>query len=75
MPTIGVGTLESLRASGGRVLAVEAGRTILVDAPAMAATATAGGITLVGFCDAAGLPETGLAGTGLPETVGSGAAA
>ncbi|MFZ4731164.1 MAG: LpxI family protein [Pirellulales bacterium] len=59
MPTIGVGTLESLRAAGGRVLAIEAGRTILVDAPALAATAVAAGITLVGFCDAAGLPETG----------------
>jgi DUF1009 family protein len=70
MPTIGVGTLESLRAAGGRVLAIEAGRTILVDAPALEAAAAAGGITLVGFCDAAGLPETGL-----PGTVESGVAA
>jgi UDP-2,3-diacylglucosamine hydrolase len=31
VPTIGVGTLESMVAAGGKVLAVEAGKTILVD--------------------------------------------
>ena len=31
VPTIGVGTLESISAAGGSVLAVEAGRTILLD--------------------------------------------
>jgi len=58
MPTIGVGTLHSLREAGGRVLAVEAGRTILVDATAIEAAATAAGISLVGFCDADGVPAT-----------------
>ncbi len=33
VPTIGLGTLESMVAAGGRVLAVEAGRTILIDEP------------------------------------------
>jgi DUF1009 family protein len=33
VPTIGVGTLEMMRAAGGRVLAVEAGRTIILDEP------------------------------------------
>ena len=33
VPTIGVGTLESMLASGGHVLAVEAGRTIVIDQP------------------------------------------
>ena len=56
MPTIGIGTLESLRAAGAGVLAVEAGRTILVDAGALAAFARAHGITVASFFDAAGVP-------------------
>jgi DUF1009 family protein len=32
VPTVGTGTLESIASSGGRVLAIEAGRTILLDA-------------------------------------------
>ena len=31
MPTIGTRTIENLAASGGAVLAIEAGRTILLD--------------------------------------------
>jgi UDP-2,3-diacylglucosamine hydrolase len=31
VPTIGLGTLETLAAAGGRVLAIESGRTIVVD--------------------------------------------
>jgi len=58
MPTIGVGTLESLRAAGGRVLAIEAGRTILVDRERLAEVATRAGITIASLCDAAG--EAGL---------------
>jgi DUF1009 family protein len=56
MPTIGVGTLESLAAAGATVLVVEAGRTILVDRQALAACARDRGITLVSCCDAAGRP-------------------
>jgi DUF1009 family protein len=56
MPTIGVGTLESLRVAGATVLAVEAGRTILVDAADVAARATAHGITIASFFDVAGSP-------------------
>ena len=33
VPTIGLGTLETLVAAGGQVLAVEAGRTIIIDQP------------------------------------------
>jgi len=33
VPTIGVGTLQTLAEAGGRVLAVEAGRTIILDQP------------------------------------------
>ena len=39
VPTIGMGTLESLVAAGGKVLAVEAGKTIIVDEPAVVAYA------------------------------------
>ncbi|REK15618.1 MAG: LpxI family protein [Planctomycetota bacterium] len=33
VPTIGIGTLETLADAGGKVLAVEAGRTIIIDEP------------------------------------------
>jgi len=33
VPTIGLGTLETMLAAGARVLAVEAGRTIIIDEP------------------------------------------
>jgi DUF1009 family protein len=33
VPTIGIGTLESIVRAGGQVLAVEAGRTIIIDEP------------------------------------------
>jgi DUF1009 family protein len=56
MPTIGVGTLESLRDAGATVLAVEAGRTILVDAAELADFASRSGITIASFFDAAGHP-------------------
>jgi UDP-2,3-diacylglucosamine hydrolase len=32
VPTVGLSTLESIAAAGGRVLAIEAQRTILLDA-------------------------------------------
>jgi UDP-2,3-diacylglucosamine hydrolase len=35
VPTVGVGTLETLYKAGGRVLAIEAGRTIVLDQPAV----------------------------------------
>jgi DUF1009 family protein len=56
MPTIGVGTLGSLAAAGAAVLAIEAGRTILVDAADLGVRAAAAGITIASFHDAAGVP-------------------
>ncbi len=56
MPTIGVGTLESLAAAGASVLAIEAGRTILVDQSAIEASASRLGITIVSCHDDGGLP-------------------
>jgi hypothetical protein len=46
VPTIGVQTLETLIEAGGRVLAVEAGRTILLDEPQVVNLAKRHGITL-----------------------------
>ena len=57
MPTIGVGTLESLAAAQARVLVIEAGRTILVDGAGLTAAADRAGITIVSYFDAAGLPD------------------
>ena len=57
VPTIGVGTLETLVAAGGRVLAVEAGRTIILDQPQVIAFADRHKLVLValdanGSCEA-----------------------
>ena len=52
MPTVGIGTLESLGAAGARVLAIEAEKTILVDAPALD-FAERKGITIASFPDRA----------------------
>jgi DUF1009 family protein len=54
MPTIGIGTLESVRAAGARVLAIEAGRTILVDREQLARFAVEARITIASICDAGG---------------------
>lgn len=56
MPTVGVGTLESLAAVGARVLAIEAGRTILIDGERLADVAVEAGITIASFFDAHGMP-------------------
>lgn len=49
MPTVGVSTLRSLRQAGGKVLAVEAGQTIIIDEEATAALADELGLTLVAY--------------------------
>jgi DUF1009 family protein len=47
VPTVGLLTLESLLEAGGRVLAVEAGRTIFVDQPAVVEFADRNGLVIV----------------------------
>ena len=47
VPTIGLGTLETIRAAGGSVLAIEAGRTILLDEPAAMDYADRNGLVVV----------------------------
>jgi DUF1009 family protein len=56
MPTIGVGTLESLAAAGAAVRAIEAGQTILIDEPKVAAVADRLGICVLSCHDRDGLP-------------------
>ena len=47
VPTIGCSTLESLHKAGGRVLAIEADKTIVVDQPETVALADKLGLTIV----------------------------
>jgi DUF1009 family protein len=47
VPTVGTTTIESIHNAGGRVLAIEAGKTILLDEPATISLADKLGITIV----------------------------
>jgi DUF1009 family protein len=47
VPTVGSATIETLHRAGGRVLAVEAGKTILIDEPQTVALADRYGISIV----------------------------
>ncbi len=47
VPTIGLGTLEAMVEAGGRVLAVEAGRTIIIDEPEVVAFANQNKLVVV----------------------------
>lgn len=47
LPAIGAETVRGMCEAGGRVLAVEAGRTIMLDRDVMVATADAGGLAIV----------------------------
>jgi DUF1009 family protein len=47
VPTIGTRTVESIASSGGRVLAIEAGRTILLDGPEVIDFADRHGLVIV----------------------------
>ena len=51
VPTVGPDTVEAMRAAGGRVLAVEAGRTILIDEAETVARADRYGIAIVARAD------------------------
>jgi UDP-2,3-diacylglucosamine hydrolase len=53
VPTIGLGTLETLHSAGGRVLAVEARRTIFLDQQAVIDFADRNGLVIVALGDSA----------------------
>jgi DUF1009 family protein len=48
VPVVGVATIEAMRAAGATVLSIDAGRTLLVDGEAIARTADAANISIVG---------------------------
>jgi DUF1009 family protein len=58
VPTVGIGTLQTILAAGGKVLAIEAGRTIIVDQPEVVALANANKLVVVALDDQ-GRPGTG----------------
>ncbi len=53
VPTIGTRTIENLAAAGGRVLAIEAGRTILLDGGEVIEFADRHGLAIVALADSA----------------------
>ena len=57
VPTVGMLTLETLRAAGGKVLAVEAGRTIFLDQQAVVDFADRHGMVIVAMTDPANVAE------------------
>ena len=56
VPVVGEGTLVAMREAGSRVLAVDAGRTLLIDRAAFLAQAEADGVAVLGL-DAAEAEE------------------
>jgi hypothetical protein len=54
VPVIGVATIEAIRAVGGTLLSVDAGRTLMLDGPQVIQAADAAGIALVGRAVPAG---------------------
>jgi DUF1009 family protein len=48
VPVIGVATIEAMRAAGATALTVDAGKTLVLDGPAVFAAADAAGITVFG---------------------------
>jgi UDP-2,3-diacylglucosamine hydrolase len=47
VPTVGPSTIQSIRAAGGKVLAIEAGKTILIDEAETVRLANEAGITII----------------------------
>jgi DUF1009 family protein len=53
VPTIGVGTLQTIKESGGRILAIEADKTIVINREEVAAYAAQHGLTVIAIRSAA----------------------
>ncbi|MGE3177295.1 MAG: LpxI family protein [Vicinamibacterales bacterium] len=53
VPVVGVATVNAMAAAGATVLSVDAGKTLMIDGPAILAAADAAGICLVGRAPAA----------------------
>jgi len=48
VPVVGIATIEAMRAAGASTLSVDAGRTLMIDGPAVVAAADDAGIAIVG---------------------------
>jgi DUF1009 family protein len=48
VPVVGVATIESMRMAGATALSIDAGRTLMIDGPAVTKVADAAGIAIVG---------------------------
>jgi hypothetical protein len=48
VPVVGMATIEAMRAAGASALSVDAGRTLMIDGPAVIAAANDAGIAIVG---------------------------
>jgi DUF1009 family protein len=53
VPAVGCSTIETMRRAGGRVLAIEAGRTIILDQAETVALANRFGLSIVALRDPA----------------------
>ena len=51
VPTIGVGTIETIAREGGRILAIEADRTIILEQSETVRMAEKLGVTIFAYCD------------------------
>jgi UDP-2,3-diacylglucosamine hydrolase len=49
VPVVGPGTLDAMREAGARVLAIDAGRTLLLDRPAFLERAEAERVAVLGL--------------------------
>ena len=58
VPTVGVGTVESIHKGGGKVLAIEAGRTIMIDQEETIARANKLGICITAIKDPAATEDS-----------------
>jgi DUF1009 family protein len=58
VPTVGPTTIENMKKAGGSMLAIETGRTILLDAEQTIAAADKAGITILSLSEAEALELT-----------------
>jgi DUF1009 family protein len=58
VPTVGCSTIDNMHRAGGRTLAIEAGKTILIDQDDTVALANRYGITIISLCSPHNAPST-----------------
>jgi DUF1009 family protein len=68
LPTVGPATLEAMEEVGAKVLAVEAGRTVILDGEQVFGMAERQGVTIVGVVNPQGAIDAGAIGKGINAT-------